>query len=489
MILTTEEMKQAEQSAFERGVSAGDLMETAAQGIADVVRQFFPVPGKCAVFPGKGNNGGDALRAAGILRSHGWEIAVRTIFPEKECSELCLRHSRELAAGELPSNAASWNPDVILDGLLGIGASGAPREPIATAIREILDLRAKCFSRIVAVDLPSGLDSASGEPSEITITADVTVCLGAAKVCLLADAATDFVGRIALVDLPALQLSNDSSGILLCPSTMRDWLPMRRFQSYKGTYGHVGVIAGSLGFYGAARLCCDGALRSGAGLVSLLTKPESFPYLASTASPEVMVKPLEDFRECIGAGFDVLAIGPGLQGEGVTQAEIAEIVRLAECPVVLDAGALDFVGAALKTLRLANGPRILTPHPGEMERLYPRSGRGSFQLASDFVESYPCVLTLKGARTVIAAPGKPLYFNSTGNPGMGTAGMGDVLTGVIAALCAQGLRPSNASAMGAWVCGRAAEKALASGESEQSLLASDIPKFLGRAFQALQRGY
>lgn len=483
MIVSTQEMKSIEAAAFASGIAAEDLMDEAGYGIATVILQFFPTPGDCRVVCGKGNNAADALVAARHLHQLGWNIEVDCAFSEEELSPLCAKKLRELSGCSSFGTGFVSGPSILIDGLLGIGSVGKPASPIAEKIEEIRRARQEHGFRVISVDIPSGLDTDTGIPDSCCVEADLTVALGAAKSCLLSDTATSFVGRLAVVPLSGLEIPESDSLEILTPQTLRNWLPVRPFDSYKGNFGHVGIIAGSVGYFGAAKLCCAGALRGGAGLVTLLAKPENFPYLATGAPPECMVQPVKDFRDCLNANFDALAIGPGLVEE--KGAEMVEIIRNAECPVVIDAGALGVLAGGLKSIRLVNGPRILTPHAGEMDKMFRMPGATREELARAFVEEFPSVLLLKGARTIIAAPGRPLFYNTTGTPGMGTGGMGDVLTGVVAALCAQGLRPSNAAALGAWACGRAAELAILDGESEQSLLAGDIPARIGRAFSSL----
>ncbi len=487
MVLTPQKMKQAEDAALARGVSAENLMEKAGFGIARVVSQFFPNPGICSVFCGKGNNGGDALVAAKHLLMAGWQVEVDCAFSSEEMSRTA--HDQLILLETLPvkqRSALERCPHVVLDGLLGLGSSGEPRNPIPEKIAVINQLREKEGAHVFAIDFPSGLDGETGVASSSCVRADVTVALGCCKTGLLQDTATDHVGRLALVPLPELELTSTGKSDLATPALLREWLPPRNFDSHKGTFGRVAIIAGSAGYFGAAKLCCSGALHGGAGLVTLLAKPSVYPYMAMDIAPEIMVQQVDDYRVVFDSSYDAIVLGPGLVGESAP--EINEIIRMASCPAVVDAGALDHLSQSLKNLRLVNGPRILTPHPGEMARIVHMEKRTREKVASEFVSTYPCVLLLKGSRSVVAAPGHSVTFNSTGTPGMGTGGMGDVLSGLIAALLAQGIKPMRAATLGAWLSGRAAEIALISGQSEHSLSASQIPLFLGRAFQSLRDG-
>jgi ADP-dependent NAD(P)H-hydrate dehydratase / NAD(P)H-hydrate epimerase len=261
-------------------------------------------------------------------------------------------------------------------------------------------------------------------------------------------------------------------------------LPRRQFNAHKNQFGRVGIVAGSRGFAGAATMCAWGALRSGAGLVEVFV-PESIYEIVAAAAPfESMVKPVKSYRDLIEKEIDVWGIGPGLGKDNAT--EIIELIQRAENPMVLDADALNIISANVSILKNCRGPRLLTPHPGEMKRLAGDQKISRAELAKRFTSEFPVTLLLKGSRTVVAESGKGISYNTTGNPGMATGGMGDVLTGVCAALLAQNLSPFDAARLGAWVCGRAAELALFNnGESEQSLLPRDVLTNLGRAFREL----
>lgn len=487
-ITTAADLRSTEEAVFSQGLAdSSELMEQAGLGLARVVRQFAPTPGECIIFSGKGSNAGDALIAGRHLLACGWRLSVKCAFHPDEMKPSVREHLVRLQEAEAPlwDATAPAGPVIVLDGLLGLGSSGEPSEAVAQSIWEIQRLQRECGARVFSVDFPSGLDPTTGIPSSVCVRADVTVTFACAKIGLLADAATDFVGRLAVVPLPALVPPPLADMQLATPDLFKSCLPARNFDRHKGNFGRVLIIAGSVGFFGAARLCALGALHGGAGLVTVLARPNLYPYLMLGMPHEVMVRPMDDYREIIRENFDAAVVGPGLDPDELP--ELAELLRNLPFPTVVDAGALDILAANLKMLRLASAPRILTPHPGEMARLTRIKDLSRVEIVRSFIEETPCVLLLKGARTLVGAPGRPLVFNSTGNPGMGTGGMGDVLSGVIAALLAQGLRPSQAASLGAWVCGRAAEEAILQGESEESLSASHIPENLGRAFQALRR--
>ena len=497
-------MRAAEEAAFARGISAEALMEQAGAGIARAIEKFFPCPGNCIVFAGKGHNAGDAFVAARALAEAGWQIETRLIFPEHELSALTKKKFDELAApvaavhdrrndlasreGRRPtldSVVADRRYRIVLDGLLGLGAHPPLRDPVRSACQEINSL-GKTGAYVIAVDLPTGLDGETGEVDADCVVADFTITVGCAKSGLLADGALDFVGRLEVVTLAELQPEGVGEAELGTAESLRHLLPRRPYSSYKNQYGRIGIVAGSRGFTGAAQMCSSGALRTGAGLVELFVPEEVYQIVAAAAAPEVMVKPVSSYRELLEQPVDVWALGPGL---GKTRAdEILPLIRAAQQPMVLDADGLNILSEKMETLQQLRGPRLLTPHPGEMKRLFPNEKMSRAELARKFCEHYKVTLLLKGSRTVVAEAGRPLSYNTTGNPGMATGGMGDVLTGVCAGLLGAKLSPHEAARVGAWACGRAAELAIFNGmASEESLLPRDVLDHLGAAFRELQR--
>ena len=305
MLTTCREMQEAETRAFEDGISAAGLMETAGQGIARVIRQFFPAPGTAVLFLGGGNNAGDALVAGRELAHHGWRLLARLAVEPERMKPLAFSHWQSLqGVRRITANdeIESGGPLLCLDGLLGIGASGPLRAPLRGMAAEMNRLRLSHGAVTVAMDIPSGLDGDTGLPAEDAVVADLTVTVAAAKAGLVADEATHHVGRLALVPLPELApyFAGFTGPELLTPGLLRGWAPRRSFDFHKGQAGRVGIIAGSRGYYGAAVLACLGALRGGAGLVTLLVKDDSYETLARMVPPEIMVRPVRGLPQ--GAG-------------------------------------------------------------------------------------------------------------------------------------------------------------------------------------------
>ena len=523
-ILTSAQMRAAEEAAFARGVDVEALMDKAGTGVAQAVTRFFRKPGRCIVFAGKGNNAGDALVAAERLRRVGWKIEVRLAFQEADCSRLMRKklenlHSRPLEIiGGTPSRSgrtdsgvvfvelldeapdqlraaekamaaeayvATEAPLIILDGLLGLGAKPPLRDPIRAACRSINQLGTNKSAYVFAVDLPTGLDGDSGKTDRDCVVADWTVTIGFAKPGLLADDALNFVGRLEVVQLDELRSPEKRpKEVVAALPALRELLPRRKFGTYKNQCGRVGVVAGSRGFIGAALMSSQGALRAGAGLVEVFVPEEIYELVAGAAPMESMVKPIESYRDLLKEKTDVWAVGPGL-GKSCA-AEILELIQKATQPMVIDADGLNILAETISTLKRCKGKRLLTPHPGEMKRLSPHEKQTRAKTATKFCRRFPVTLLLKGSRTIVAERDRPLSYNTTGNPGMATGGMGDILTGVCAGLAGQGLPFYDAARLGAWLCGRAAEIAIFDGaQSEQSLLPRDILDHLGTAFKEL----
>jgi NAD(P)H-hydrate epimerase len=493
-VVSAAAMRAAEEAAFASGVAVEALMDRAGAGVAAAVRQFFPRAGKAIVFAGKGHNGGDALVAAGCLKKAGWEIDLRLIFPETACTELTRKKLVDLRRDELPliQGCGESRPSalIVLDGLLGLGSKHLLREPIRTAAQEINRLRREQNAFVFAVDLPTGFDGDNADADPDCVMADCTITIGFAKHGLVIDSAIDYVGRLEVVALSELVIAASAANdVVASAPSLGALLHRRKFSAYKNEFGRIAVIAGSPGFVGAALMTTEGALRAGAGLVELFVPKEIYPIVAAAAPAEAMVKPVRSYRDLLEEKFDVWALGPGL---GLGKAEAKDVLRLIErasARMVVDADGLNILSGDVAILKRCAGPRLLTPHPGEMKRLFDSGKMSRAGTARSFTDAFPVALLLKGARTVVAERERPLSYNCTGNPGMATGGMGDVLTGVCAGLIGQGLSLYDAARVAAWSCGRAAEIAIfENGESEQSLLPRHVLMNLGRAFTELQQG-
>lgn len=503
-IISPTALRAWEAQTFSRGITPGQLMDEAGARIAAAVQQFFPRPGACLVVFGKGHNGGDGLVAAMHLAFAGWKTHLIPAQPRERWTPLTTQKYEEagLAQQYAPglegfhAAVAAWRSDVprpplvILDALLGTGARPPLKAPLLELTQAINQLRAEEHAHVFALDIPSGLDGETGAADPHAVVADFTLAIGAAKNGLVADKALPYVGRLAV--LPLAELDREPLPIqgeaprAAIPPSLRPLLPARPFDLHKGDCGRIALVAGSRGFIGAALMASAACVHSGAGLVALYVPEEIYPIVAGAALSEVMVHPVQSLLEVRDTRHDVLAIGPGL-GRARDE-EVLALLRQSQVPTILDADALNVASEHLDLLREAPAPRLLTPHPGEMARLAPNTRKlPRAQAARQFTETYPVTLLLKGSRTVVAERGRPLSYNTTGSPGMATGGMGDVLTGVCAALAGQKLSLYDAARLGAWVCGRAAEAAIFEGTaSPESLSPSVLLQHLGPAWRALR---
>ncbi len=494
-VVSSAEMRAAEEAAFARGIEVESLMDQAGAGVARAVQEFFPQPGTCVVYAGKGHNGGDALVAAERLQREGWKVDARLPFPESDCSELTrkkLAALRDAESGRVLSDESTQKlseipPFIILDGLLGVGTKGLLREPIRATARELNRVRLEQNAIVFAVDVPSGLNSDTGEVDPDSVVADFTITIGFAKHGLIADGALDFVGRIVVLPLPDLEAGGARNEVMATRSALAGLVPRRKFSAYKNQCGRIAVVAGSKGFVGAALMTASGALRAGAGLVELFVPEDIYEIAAAAAPPEVMVKATRAYKDLPNEKIDVWAVGPGLGN--AHSARIRDLIARVEQPMVIDADGLNILAEEVEVLSRCRGPRLLTPHPGEMERLVAPGKMTRAGLARSFCEHFPVTLLLKGSRTVVAQRDRPLSFNTTGNPGMATGGMGDVLTGICAGLIGQGMSLYDAARVGAWLCGRTAELAIYHGDfTEQTFLPTDLLNNLGHTFTDLEFG-
>ncbi len=483
MILTCEQMKAAEDALFATGVEAEPLMEKAGWGCVEAIRQFFPRPGQAILFVGPGHNGGDALVVGRHLREAGWLVEARVATATEKLADLTRKKLAEFeATPNSSSNRATRGARIQVDGLLGIGARGALRGDVAPLAGTMNANRATGLSTTFAVDIPSGVDGNTGEPYGGAVLADFTLAIGEVKAGLLADAGINHVGRLVRIPLPEIvPLQGDSSQFSLQATELAARLPPLPFSTHKGQAGRIAIYAGSPGYAGAAVLCGLGALRAGGGLVSLLCDPEIQGLIAAKAAPEIMVRDVHS-----DVTPDAIAIGPGLGPD--PPSGLIDRIREDSCPMVVDADALNALAQNPDGGFTMPSNRLVTPHPGEFRRLAPDMEGSRSELARAFVERHSVTLLLKGARTIIAAPERPLAFNSTGNPGMATGGIGDVLTGVCVALAARGLELYDAACVGSWLIGRAAEILVwEDGLAPEGISAGAIAEKLPFAIQGLRR--
>lgn len=450
------------------------------------------------VLAGKGNNGGDGLAAARHLREAG--IAVTLVYaaaPESLAGEAALQRDAAAAMG-IP--AVVYGRDAldlaacsgIVDALLGTGSAGAPRGAYA----ELIAAANASGRAIVSADIPSGLDADTGETHEPCIHASVTVCLAFLKRGLLQYPGAQAAGRVVVrsIGIPAALAREGGVQVsLLTPEVLTarlkvDLARRRSPEGHKGTYGHVLLAAGSLRMSGAGLLSARAALRAGCGLVTWALPEKLLPYVIGSV-PELMLAPVTGGDGEWNAGTaaevlrlstsrDCIAIGPGLgRFEGDTE-WLRRLWEETDGPMVIDADALNILADTGYRSWSRRHPVILTPHPGEMARLAGISTaevqRDRIGIALSYAVQHGVILVLKGAHTVIATPEGQAYINITGHPGMGTGGAGDVLTGIISGLLAQGLEADQAAAFGVYLHGLAGERAARKRDHPSALIAGDI---------------
>ncbi|NPV69523.1 MAG: NAD(P)H-hydrate dehydratase [Firmicutes bacterium] len=550
-LVTAAQMRDIDSWAINQvGVPGPVLMENAGRCVVSATAAMLGgLRGtRVAVLCGKGNNGGDGFVVARHLSNHGCRVTVYVVggsdgikgdaltnlqaltrvleqaHPATGPGGALLRlvdlSSPEETAATLSRELAGF--DLLIDALLGTGFSGEPREPVASAIGAINAARASGHTgrrggrgdpRVLAVDVPSGLDSTTGQASGPCVKADVTVTFGYPKAGLVIFPGADYAGEVLVGDIgipgggPALGVRVET----VEPAVVASWLGARKRDSHKGAYGRVLVVAGSSGMTGAAALAAGAACRAGAGLVTAGV-PESLAPVMEAKLTEAMklalpeaAEPVEEREpvETAAAGpgrvtlsraaagpivefcrdASVLAYGPGISVTAETRALTSKLLSTIEIPLVLDADALNCLGGR-RDLEVRQWPTVITPHPGEMARLAGISTaevqRDRLGVATEFARASGAVVVLKGARTVIASPDGRVFINLTGNPGMATGGMGDVLTGAIAALIAQGLPPFEAAAAGVFLHGLAGDIA-ADQAGEAGILAGDVLRNLPTA--------
>ena len=491
-ICSTENMRIAERELIISGTPARTLMQQASAGIAEAIMQFFPIPGLCVAYLGKGNNAGDAITVLDILQRHGWDTGFRAAYPRSQWGELPLRQFAEISPPLLEYQEAplpvTGKPMVLLDGLLGIGASGLLNKDIADLCVVMNYLRDRCGAvRTVAVDIPTGIDPDTGMPQEHAVEADFTMCIGAGKQGLLDDDATLYAGRLVCIELPGLHVQALPATEIITSSSLTKFLSARPYTDYKNKRGHLGVIAGSEGMLGAARLCCEAALRAGAGLVTLHVHRSVYPVAAACMPPEIMVKPVDSYADISIRSFSAFLLGPGIGSVSEEDAEAIRIILETDTPALLDADGLNLAAAMQWKL----GKHILaTPHHGEIRRLLPEADDCSIRadIADFFLAEHEAALIYKGARSIVTQRGKPLFYNITGGPAMATAGQGDVLAGVCGGFIAQGESLLVSAVLGTYLCGRASELAISSGAAtQQSLTAGDTLRHLPAALLSTAR--
>jgi len=515
--VTSAQMKELDSRTIkECGIAGEVLMDRAGTGVADIVQCLARMSGyadpSVHLFAGRGNNGGDAFVAARRLKELDIDVEVWLAGAADEVVGDALKHlikmkSAGVVLKELPTTE-DWESlqvpyhgtDIVVDGILGTGITGPARGPASAAIRYINALSER--SLVVSIDVPSGLNSDTGLAEGGAVKADVTVTMGLPKVGLLEPCAVDFVGTLEVVDLgiPDEMLSRlQSDRELITAEDLRRVIKRRARNSHKGDFGHLLIVGGAAGYAGAVALAAKAALRSGAGLVTVLVPGSIAPIVAGIV-PEAMVHGVAETKEgsllsaCLKKwkrsihDFDGLLVGPGMTACEDTRGLVESILSESRKPVLLDADALNVYAKKAGKIDKAACPVIITPHPGEMARLMGCSiaevQADRYGTAQKAASDTGATVILKGAGTVVAEKNRPVSVNMTGNPGMATGGMGDVLAGLVAGLIAQGVVPFDAARAGVYLHGRAGDN-VAWRSSQAGITAGDVIEELPLVFREL----
>ena len=512
-VLNTEQMREADRRTIEDiGIPSIVLMENAGrQAVAAMEAAFEDLTSsRVAVLCGRGNNGGDGFVVARTLVQRGVETLVFLIGGVADVQGDARTNIEVLGRIGLTvveiTSAQEWELhfseisecEVVVDAMLGTGFRGTLTGLLQTVVADVNGLGVP----VVSIDLPTGVSADSAELEGDAIEASMTVTLAAPKIPLIFPPADTHAGDLVIADIgipyPVIDELEGPYLELLTRERMREILPARAADSHKGDFGRVLIVAGSLGRTGAAHLAAIGALRSGAGLVTVATPRSCLPIVASMA-PEYMTEPLDetpsgaiDFASLdriFELNADVIAVGPGIGQDPGTVAFVHGLLERAGVPVVLDADALNaFSGDPDRLMGRDGVDVIITPHPGEMSRLagmpIETLQKNRLEQARQFAAAHRVHVVLKGHRTVIAAPDGRSFVNLTGNAGMATGGTGDLLTGMIAAWVAQLLDAEAACKLAVYLHGTAGDLA-ESDEGEAALIASDIAARLGDAILEL----
>ncbi len=511
-VVTAAEMRRLDHLTIEtHGVPSLKLMERAGQSVVDVILKRWTHLAKRGVLvvAGKGNNGGDGLVIARLLHEREFPCEVACMARAEDLSPDAAANLEryravkglftEVPPGDLDNlRRRMQDKGMLVDALLGTGL----RSPVEGFLADVVELMNASGLPIIAVDTPSGLDSDRGTPLGATIQAEVTVTFGFPKTGQVIYPGVVYSGDLVVADIGIHQqaVAEVASSVeLLDPADVVWFLPRRADDSHKGSHGHLLVMAGSRGKTGAAVLGCRAAMRVGTGLVTLAAPRGLNEILAGAlveSMTETLGQPGEDQWPALGAADwhglterkSAVLFGPGVGVHDAAQTTLDTLLEHCGMPWLIDADGLNNLAADVSRLREARVPPVLTPHPGEMSRL---TGLDTADVNGDrvgiaraFAAENRCHLVLKGARTVMATPEGQVSINPTGNSGMASGGMGDVLAGIIAGFLAQGVPPEDAVRLGVYLHGRTGDR-VADDRGGVGLIASDLVEELPRAIKEL----
>jgi ADP-dependent NAD(P)H-hydrate dehydratase / NAD(P)H-hydrate epimerase len=513
-LLTAAQMRQLDQQTIEEiGVPSVVLMENAGRTTYQILRQEFPdLDAPVVVLAGRGNNGGDGCVVARYLANAGLEVLVLLLAEKSQIRgdariNLDILEQLTVPVREITTEEALLeqiplleDASLLVDALLGTGLNSEVKGLYRAAITLINDTPAP----VLAIDIPSGLSADTGQPQGAAVLADVTVTYGWPKLGQILPPGRELVGRLWQVDISIPPTQADISQTELIDATnLRYLLPHRSPDSHKGNFGHLLVVAGSVGKTGAATLAGEAALRVGAGLVTVGV-PASLNPILEMKLTEAMTLPLAEPEgvQALGRraleelaavmpGKTALAVGPGIGRHQETVELVRQLVRRSTLPLVLDADGLNAVAHDLESVAEAAAPVILTPHPGEMSRLLGRLTRdiqaNRLDAALELAERAQAIVVLKGAQTIIANSEGRIMINTTGNAALAQGGTGDVLTGMIGGFLAQKMEPFDAACLGVFLHGLAAD-VRAAWQGVCGMLAGELLEELPEVIKAFATG-
>ena len=515
LVVTSKEMRELDRLTIQKyGVPSLALMERAGEGVARVLtaRLAKLAKGGVLVVAGKGNNGGDGLVVARLLKQKGIPCEVVLLGRKEEISPDAAHQLRAylkikgkvLEVTDHPQRflGEKWaGKRLLVDAIFGTGL----KEEVRGHYAEAIEAMNSSGIPIVAVDIPSGLDADQGKPLGVAVRAAQTVTLGYPKLGLVTYPGLSYAGEVLNIDIGIHPKAVEE----VCPQVellereeIQKLIPRREPDSHKGSYGHLLVMAGSRGKTGAAILACRAAMRTGAGLVTLAA-PSPLNEIFAGSLVEVMTEPLGDRSEeqlepLTDQAWErlldkkrSLLFGPGIGVRDSCRSLLHWLLRNLEIPWVIDADGLNNLAAETSRLRSAKHPPILTPHPGEMARLIgsdtDKVNQNRVGVARDFAVKHRCHVALKGARTVVAMLDGRVFINPTGNPGMASGGMGDALAGILGGLLAQGFSAEEALNLGVFLHGFVGDR-VAGDKGEMGLIATDVVEGLPEGIKQLAEG-
>ncbi len=516
-ILTSKEMKEIDSITInEIGIPGCVLMENAGIQIFKAIKEKFPKleKEKISIIAGPGNNGGDGLVVARHLFNHGITPDIYLLGSKEKVkgdAGINLRITEKISLKIVEVDTEKiWDKykekiiqsTIIVDAIFGTGLT-RPAEGLYKRVIEDIN---KCEGFKVAVDIPSGLSSDTSQLIGPCVKADLTVTLGAPKIAHIFPPAEEWIGEliVAEISIPPFLFENEKLKLeLIEKESILSYFKPRKKDTHKGTYGHLFILAGSFGKTGAAVMAGKAALKMGAGLVTIGTPKSCLPIIARSMM-ELMTEPLAETEEktlseealekvlTLLKDKDAILIGPGITTNSSTSALVFSLLEKIDKPMVIDADGLNILASKPEVLKNKKKNIVLTPHPGEFARLLKKTTKeilkNKIEYARDFASNYNVYLILKGYRTLIATPQGKVYVNPTGNPGMATAGSGDVLSGMLGGMIVQEKEFLESVLAGVYVhglCGDLASQKI----GEKSIVAGDLITYLPKAIKSLEESY